>query len=57
MTRSGEVRLKAAKRVLRYLKGIMELGLCYTKGGEENLQCYVDASSVAKEIGALLQGM
>lgn len=36
--------LKAAERVLRCLKGTVELGLCYTKGGEESLPCFADAS-------------
>lgn len=42
MARSGEVHLKAAKQIFWYLKGTMGLGLCYTKGGAKNLQCYVD---------------
>lgn len=39
-----EAHLKPAKWVFRYLKSTMDLGLCYVKGGEETLECYVDAS-------------
>lgn len=42
MTRSWKIHLKAPKQVLRYLKGTMELGLRFTRGGEETLQRHVD---------------
>lgn len=34
---------KAAKGVLRYLKGTKELGICYEKGGDPKLSAYSDS--------------
>lgn len=34
---------KCAKRILRYLKGTMELGISYRKGGKGNLIAFVDS--------------
>ena len=33
----------AAKRILRYLKGTIELGIFYKKGGNSNLEAYTDS--------------
>lgn len=41
--------IEATKRVLRHIKGIMEVGLCHTKGREKTLQCYVDANYCGDE--------
>ncbi|XP_068319696.1 secreted RxLR effector protein 161-like [Pyrus communis] len=41
--RPTELHLKAAKRVLRYLKGTVNFGLVYKKGGEEELFGYTDS--------------
>lgn len=41
---SGKMHLKAAKRVFRFLKVTVKLGLCYTETGEYTLQCYIYAS-------------
>lgn len=38
-----ELHLQAAKRVLRYLKGTIELGLFYKKGGNKDLIAYTDS--------------
>ncbi|KAB2610040.1 hypothetical protein D8674_018072 [Pyrus ussuriensis x Pyrus communis] len=43
MERPTELHLKAAKRVLRYLKGTVNFGLVYKKGGEEEFYGYTDS--------------
>ncbi|XP_070662340.1 uncharacterized protein [Malus domestica] len=41
MERPTELHLQAAKRVLRYLKGTIDFGLFYKKGGNEDLIGYM----------------
>lgn len=43
MAKPREEHMMAAKRVLRYLKGTLELGIFYKKGSELNLQAYTDS--------------
>ncbi|XP_070669153.1 secreted RxLR effector protein 161-like [Malus domestica] len=43
MERPTELHLKATKRVLRYLKGTVNFGLFYKKGGREELLEYNDS--------------
>jgi len=42
MTNPTELHLQAAKRVLRYLKGIVDLGVLYQKKGNEELITYTN---------------
>ncbi|XP_060183055.1 secreted RxLR effector protein 161-like [Lycium barbarum] len=42
----NESHLKVLQRILRYLKGTSDLGLCYTKGRSFNLVGYADAHYV-----------
>lgn len=55
MGKSVQMNLKAAKRVLRYLKGSMELAPCYTKGGSTAVS--MRATVVTKGIDVLLLGV
>lgn len=43
MAKPSELHLMVAKRILRYLKGTIELGIFYKKGGCEGLVGYVDS--------------
>lgn len=58
MARSGEAYLKPVKRVFRYLKGTMDLGLCCTRRGKGQSfsATWMQAMVALMEIGALLQG-
>jgi hypothetical protein len=38
-----ELHLMAAKRVFRYLKGTINFGVLYRKGGSESLSAYSDS--------------
>jgi len=42
MTNPTELHLQAAKRVLRYLKCIVDLGVLYQKKGNEELMAYTN---------------
>lgn len=41
--------LKRLKMNLHYIKGIVNFGLRYKKGGEETLLCYVDTDYANKD--------
>ena len=41
-----ELHQQAVKRVFRYLKGTIEMGILYKKGGEENLIAFSDGDYV-----------
>jgi hypothetical protein len=43
MTRPMEIHLQAAKRALRYLKGIVNYGIHYKRGGEGELLAFTDS--------------
>jgi hypothetical protein len=43
MEKLTEMHLQASKRILRYLKGTMELGIGYRKGGEGSLIAFIDS--------------
>ena len=43
MEKPTEMHLQAAKRIIRYLKGTMELGIGYRKGGKECLIAFADS--------------
>lgn len=43
MDKPTDIHLQAAKRVLRYLKGTVDLGILYSKGGSEELIAYADS--------------
>lgn len=43
MDKPTELHLQAAKRVLRYVKGTMELGIQYKRGGAEELLGFTDS--------------
>ncbi|KAJ9537516.1 hypothetical protein OSB04_030249 [Centaurea solstitialis] len=43
MAKPKKAHLLAAKRVLRYINGTLELGLFYKKGSNEDLQAYTDS--------------
>jgi len=43
MEKLTEMHLQASKRILRYLKGTMELGIGYRKGSEWSLITFVDS--------------
>ena len=43
MERPTELHLQAAKRILRYLKGMAELGIAYKRTGEESLVGFADS--------------
>lgn len=43
MEKLTEMHLQVSKRILRYLKGTMELGIGYRKGGEGSLIAFVDS--------------
>lgn len=43
MERPTEVHMQAAKRILRYLKGTVELGIYYKRGAEEKLIAFTDS--------------
>lgn len=49
MSKPTKLHLQAAKRVLRYLKGTMDLGIWYKKGGSGELLVYTD-NDFAREI-------
>lgn len=49
MERPTELHFKAAKRVLRYLKGMVSFGLFYRKGGKEELIGYTDSDYVGDQ--------
>ncbi|XP_061996598.1 secreted RxLR effector protein 161-like [Rosa rugosa] len=42
--------MQAAKKVFRYLKGTVELGVFYKRGGAEELLVYTDSTPGAKEL-------
>ena len=44
MAKPTELHLMAAKRILRYLKGTIELEVFYKKGGCEGLVAYADSN-------------
>lgn len=44
-----EARWKGLKRILRYVKGTLDLGLFFTRNGEEKLECYVDADFASEK--------
>ncbi|KAA0060697.1 putative mitochondrial protein [Cucumis melo var. makuwa] len=46
MVMPTEVHLQAAKRVLRYLKGTVNYGIHYKKGGKGQLLAYTDSDYV-----------
>ena len=43
MANPSEIHLQAAKRVLRYLKGTVDLGIFYQKEGNRELLAYTDS--------------
>lgn len=43
MARPTEVHLLAAKRALRYLKGTIDYGICYSKNGNQELIAFTDS--------------
>ena len=43
MTRPMEIHLQAAKRALRYLKGTVNYGIHYKRGGEGELLAFTDS--------------
>lgn len=43
MEKPTDIHLQAAKRVLRYLQGTVDMGILYSKGGSEELIAYVDS--------------
>lgn len=47
MDHPTELYFEAAKRVLRYLKGTCELGILYSKRGEDKLIAYTDSDYAA----------
>jgi len=43
MENPTELHLQVAKRVLRYLKGTIDFGIFYKKGGDDELVAYTDS--------------
>jgi hypothetical protein len=43
MTKPIEIHLQVAKRALRYLKGTVNYGIHYKKGGDEELLAFMDS--------------
>lgn len=43
MVQPTELHFQAAKRALRYLRGTIDFGIFYKKGGNENLAAYADS--------------
>jgi len=50
MENPTEFHLQVAKRVLRYLKGTLDFGIFYKKGGNNDLVAYTD-SDYAGDLG------